>query len=262
MTFTVLVENTAPPSLTGEHGLSLLICHRGHTLLLDGGQSAAGADNAGRLGAALGQVELVVLSHGHYDHADGLPPLLEKVPADVPVYLRPQALAPHYHGDDPAGRYIGVSPQAAEVLRPRARWVEGVTALYPGGWLVPGGVDHQQSLVLDTGGGLVVFNSCCHGGAGFLLREIRETFPSRPLLALVGGLHLMGAGGAATLGVSPGIVKNLGKWLFDELGVGRLYTGHCTGAPTLALLEEGYPRRVTRLTTGMTVTLEEKEEEA
>lgn len=256
MTVTVLVENSAPPGLAGEHGLSFFIEYRGHRLLLDGGSTGLAAGNARSLGVDVGAVELAVLSHGHYDHGDGLPALLAGV--DAPLYLRPQALLPHYHGDDPAGRYIGLSREAKAALEPKLRPVEEALQPLDGVWLIPDSrVEHQQSLVLETGEGLVIFNSCCHGGAGFIVRDVLERFPGKRAAALVGGLHLMGAAGPGSLGVSPGIVKNLGKWLFEELGVGRLYTGHCTGAPALALLRESWPGRVETLTTGLTLTFDE-----
>ena len=70
MKVTVLVENTAPQdsALTPEHGLSLYIQYREHRILLDAGASQAFAHNAQALGIDLKQVDLAVLSHGHYDH--------------------------------------------------------------------------------------------------------------------------------------------------------------------------------------------------
>jgi 7,8-dihydropterin-6-yl-methyl-4-(beta-D-ribofuranosyl)aminobenzene 5'-phosphate synthase len=71
------------PVLSGQsicrahHGLSLLLtAHVGgstRTVLFDAGpEGATFVRNAGILGVNLGQVEAVVLSHGHWDHAGGL----------------------------------------------------------------------------------------------------------------------------------------------------------------------------------------------
>ena len=246
MKLTILMENSAREGLACEHGLSVYINYNGHDILLDAGQSAGFLDNAAALGVDITQAEFAVLSHGHYDHGDGLSAFLRRNAA-APVYLRPKALAPQFlDGED-----VGLSAEALAALGPRHRAVEDVTQVLPGVWLVPDRVDHEQSLVLEGEEGLVVLNSCCHAGAGYILRDLKEAFPKKPLRALVGGLHLMGHGGPATLGVAPGIVKNLGKWLFEELGLMGLYTGHCTGAPAFALLKEAYPQKVYPLASGL-----------
>ncbi len=49
---------------------------------------------------------------------------------------------------------------------------------------------HEQSLVFNTGEGLVIFNRCCHGGAANVINEVADTFPDKKVLALVDGFHL------------------------------------------------------------------------
>ena len=69
---TVLIDNLAEAPLVGEWGLSILIDVDDRRLLLDTGASGLFAQNAERLGLDLGSVDTGVLSHAHYDHADGL----------------------------------------------------------------------------------------------------------------------------------------------------------------------------------------------
>ena len=109
MKVTVLVENTAPQdsALTPEHGLSLYIQYREHHILLDAGSSQAFARNAQALGINLSQVDLAVLSHGHYDHADGLRYFLEENPT-CKVYARPQAGGPYFSTSTGSPRFIGI----------------------------------------------------------------------------------------------------------------------------------------------------------
>lgn len=253
MKLTVLMENTAPDALLREHGLSVYINYNNTPILLDGGSSGKFLENAKSLGVDITSIQLAALSHGHYDHGDGLAAFLRANPS-AEVWLRPAALADHWSDNGGTHHYIGLSEEVKDLLAGRSRLADGPTRLLPGVWLVPDQVDHEQSLVLEGEDGLVILNSCCHAGAGYIVRGVKEQFPGKSVQALMGGLHLMGKN-THCLGVAPGIVKNLGKWLFEELEVGTLYTGHCTGDPAFELLKEAYPDRVARLTTGLTLEL-------
>ncbi len=250
MNITVLIENTAPQGLIREHGLSFYLEYRGGRYLLDAGESGALLRNAADLGIDLSTVDKAVLSHGHYDHADGLSAFFA-INVTAPVYARPHAADPQYHNE----RYIGVKHGLFQRHRDRFDLADGPRDLAPGLHLIPDGVDHEQSLVAETVGGLVILNSCCHAGAGVIVKDIMARFPGHPVRALLGGFHLMGAGGPKSLGVAPGIVTNLARWLTEELGVQDVYTGHCTGVPAFALLKEAAGARIHALTTGLTVEL-------
>lgn len=50
---------------------------------------------------------------------------------------------------------------------------------------------HEQSLVLDTKEGLVIFNSCSHGGADVIIREAEAAFPGKQIYGLIGGFHFV-----------------------------------------------------------------------
>ena len=68
---TFLVDNNAGAKCPGEHGLSILIkCDT--NFLFDAGQSNMLMENAKILGLDLDQIDTAVLSHGHYDHGNGL----------------------------------------------------------------------------------------------------------------------------------------------------------------------------------------------
>lgn len=250
MTITVLMENRSPDSLLHEHGLSLHIGYRGRSYLLDGGSSGRFVQNAASLGIDLAGVDAAALSHGHFDHADGLIAFCE-VNSRAKLYARPAVRAPQYA----SGAFIGVDPALFERFGNRFAFAEGPRELAPGLHLVPDTVAHEQSLVAETPQGLVVMNSCCHAGAGYIVTDILARFPGQRVYALLGGFHLMGSGGVKTLGAAPGIVKNLAHWLADELGVERIYTGHCTGAPAFSLLKEELGDKLESLQTGNQIEL-------
>lgn len=133
MKVTVLVENTAPQDsgLTPEHGLSLYIQYREHNILLDAGCSQAFAQNAKALGVDLKQVDLAVLSHGHFDHADGLRYFLEENPT-CKVYARPQAGGPYFSTSTGSPRFIGIHRDIWEGHPDRFDCGEGVRQPVPG----------------------------------------------------------------------------------------------------------------------------------
>lgn len=245
MKITVLMENRSPDGLLHEHGLSLHIAYRGGSYLLDGGASGRFVKNAESLGIDLTGVEAAALSHGHWDHADGLTAFCE-INSRAKIYARPAVREPQYS----AGESIGVDPSLFERFGDHFDLCDGPRELAPGLHLIPDAVEHEQSLVAETGQGLVVMNSCCHAGAGHIVKDILARFPGQRVYAILGGFHLMGRAGVESLGVSPGIVRNLAHWLSDELGVARIYTGHCTGAPAFSILKEELGERVDYLQTG------------
>ena len=280
MKFTVLMENTAPEGscLASEHGLSLYLEHRGHRLLLDAGSSGKFADNAAALGIDLSQVELAVLSHGHYDHADGLRRFFAVNPT-AGVYARPQAGGPYFSTSQGEPRFIGVHRDIWEGQRGRFLTPEGLTEILEGAWLVPETVhggpfasretallrktgpdqfvpddfSHEQSLVLEGARGLVVFNSCSHGGIVNIVQGVTEQL-GKPVYAVVGGLHMFSPKAPSGMNCTPDYARSVADAL-QEQGVERVYTGHCTGEAAFAVLKERLGDRLEALTGGLTVEL-------
>lgn len=279
MRVTVLMENTAPQGLACEHGLALHIEYAGRRYLLDAGGSERLVENAEKLGVRLEQVDVAVLSHGHYDHSGGFGAFFDRN-GSAPLYLRQEAMEPCYAGENGARHYIGVPPSLS--ARPdRLSYVTGRTELSLGVWLLPHTTPdlgrrgarahmyretgsglcpddfaHEQSLVFLTSEGLAVFSSCSHAGADTVAEEAMAAFPGRPVRAFFGGFHLMGLAGVSTLGVKPERVEALGRKLLS-LGVQEVFTGHCTGAPAFALLQPVLGERLHYLATGMAVTLKD-----
>lgn len=110
---------------------------------------------------------------------------------------------------------------------------------------------HEQSVVFETGNGLVLCNSCSHGGIVNIVKEAQRALQQK-VYAVIGGFHLKGPGGVDSMAVSPEEVKEIGRQLV-ELGVKRIYTGHCTGQPALSILQKCFPEEVRGLHTGMQI---------
>jgi 7,8-dihydropterin-6-yl-methyl-4-(beta-D-ribofuranosyl)aminobenzene 5'-phosphate synthase len=114
--------------------------------------------------------------------------------------------------------------------------------------------EHEQSLVFETGDGLVILNSCSHGGIDNIVEEVSKTFGGREVAAVFGGFHLMGFRGTNSMSGKPEDIKGLAKRLI-ALNVKDVYTGHCTGDPAFKLLKEELGERLHYFCTGTSVEL-------
>jgi Metal-dependent hydrolases of the beta-lactamase superfamily II len=86
-TITILSDNQAGKNFESEHGLSWLVEASG-MVLLDTGASDLFIRNAQRLNIDLSKVDNIVLSHGHWDHGNGLTFLENKTVTCHPEVFR------------------------------------------------------------------------------------------------------------------------------------------------------------------------------
>ncbi|MCD7824604.1 MAG: MBL fold metallo-hydrolase [Clostridiaceae bacterium] len=270
---TVLIENTSDGVLACEHGLSLFIEYAGKQILLDAGSTDAFYENAEALGVSLAGLDAYVLSHGHYDHSGGFEKLFCCVPA-AKVYARKEALDVYLSA---AGGMHEISvPQKVASDRDRFLLADGIREILPGIILVPHstkGLDqigekcslykrqddqivpddfaHEQSLVIDTSNGLVIFNSCSHAGAANIIREAKDACGKKRIYAYVGGLHMKGKkDGKEICAFSDEEIDSLCD-IFRQEGIEKIYTGHCTGTPGFEKLQSRLGNRIHRLSTGL-----------
>lgn len=249
MQIKILIENEGTSPFIGEHGLAMYIRHNDTEILLDAGMTGDFLQNCALLDCPVETVKIAALSHGHFDHADGFPALFRRN-EKIKVYARPAVMEPQYAVD---GRYIGLCDSLLNEYADRFILSDECRAIAPGLWLVPDDVDHEQSLVAETEDGLVVMNCCCHAGPDKIVADILARFPGQKVRALVGGLHQMGPGGVTTLGPEPDAVRALARRLTGALGVDGVYTGHCTGGPAFALLQEAAPGKIHAIHPGDTL---------
>ena len=110
---------------------------------------------------------------------------------------------------------------------------------------------HEQSLVLEGERGLVVLNSCSHGGIVNIVRSVLDQFPGKRVVAVVGGFHMFGTGESGMNCIQAYVFQVAGA--LRELGVEQLYTGHCTGEPAFALLQNCFGPQCSALSTGQSL---------
>lgn len=109
MKIRALIENTAiSDEIESIHGLSLYIEALGHKILFDAGPNDLFLKNAKKLGVKIEDVDFMILSHGHYDHGDGIPAFLQ-ANRKARVHVQKGAFDEYYAHDPDKIRYIGIS---------------------------------------------------------------------------------------------------------------------------------------------------------
>jgi 7,8-dihydropterin-6-yl-methyl-4-(beta-D-ribofuranosyl)aminobenzene 5'-phosphate synthase len=260
------------------HGLSCLItAQRGgvrHAVLFDSGpEDYAFERNTTRLGADLGAVESIVLSHGHWDHSGAMFVALNAIRArngnrDVPYYAHPGMFRSRAMRLANGGvRLMDDVPSIADLTAQGARVVSTtepqlflddmfhvsgeIPRVTPFERGLPGqvrrtadGTDWEpDELILDerwlavhvAGKGLVVFSACSHAGIVNVLTHARASFPDVPIHAVFGGLHLSGPNEQ----IIPQTVAAMKPFAPALIGA-----GHCTGWRALAALAEAFGDKV------------------
>lgn len=285
--------NNAEKNLEGEHGLSVYIEYGNEKILLDSGTTDLYLKNAQQLGVSLEEINMAVLSHAHYDHSGGFESFFA-VNDNAGLYMQKSCKENCFripgkmkaHGDIDVSdltpqllKYIGIPLGLLKKNSHRICYVDGDRNILPGIWLIAhhtvglwekgkkagmcrmeeqsfiyDDFSHEQSLVAETQNGLVIFNSCCHGGPDAIITEVldRPCFKGKTVYALFGGFHLKDLPDSKE---GDAFVENLAKKLLDS-GVRHFYTGHCTGEKAFSQLADILGDRLHYFKTGDLVEIQ------
>jgi 7,8-dihydropterin-6-yl-methyl-4-(beta-D-ribofuranosyl)aminobenzene 5'-phosphate synthase len=252
------------------HGLSCLITVRAggtaRTLLFDTGpEDRTFEQNVSRLGAELGSVEAIVLSHGHFDHGgamlralqlirdrsgggevdyyahpdmfrtramklpDGSMRLMENVPCPDTLTAYGARVITTREPQLPLDGMFYVSGEIPRVT-PFERGLPGQyrKTLDGNGWELDELIMDERFIAVNVARkGLVVFTACSHAGVINVLQHARACFPDAPLYAVLGGLHLSGSNERI-------IAETVGA--LCSFGLGVIAAGHCTGWRAISAL--------------------------
>lgn len=257
---TTVVENTLETSvfpLIGEHGLAFFIESQDRKILFDTGQGQALVHNANLLGINLQQVDTVVLSHGHFDHAGGLKKLTA-INSDFQLIAHQRCFEPKYFGIDGTYHSIGATQEGQDLETRDVRRVfsDQPQEISPGIWTtgeiplvtdfevvepvfftgetgaeVPDTLPDDQAMFLTTDQGIVVVLGCAHRGVINTLNQVLNITGTDKIHAVLGGMHLLSADDKKM----ENIVKQLRKF-----GVEKLIVGHCTGFCAMTALRNAF----------------------
>lgn len=269
MIIKTLVDNVSTSDdLRSEHGLSLYIETKQHKLLFDTGASALFAENARKMQIDLEKIDIVVISHGHYDHGGGLKAFLE-INHNAKIYFNKMAFGDYYSNrPDGEKKYIGID----KTLLPNERfvYVEGQLVIdeelelfsdINGTRLNPSGnrdlfmkdgesfkedeFSHEQNLIIRENENVVLVAGCAHHGIINILEHFHKDKNSQPS-HVIGGFHLHSR--SADKYENPSVVAEIGSYL---LSTGAMYyTCHCTGIKAYEWLKSMMGDHVNYLSTG------------
>ena len=263
-----LIENTeGAAGCLCEHGLSFYIETGGHKILADTGASGAFLMNAETLGIDLDQVDTVIISHGHYDHAGGLLAFAERNPK-ARIWINGLAGEQYYHKNDAMERYIGMDPRIKAL--PQVEWVEGDREIDQGIFLFGRALGrrlwpvktetgfrqddflHEQYLVLEERGKRVMISGCAHNGILNILDRYREIYGEDPDV-VISGFHMSRKSRYSQ--ADHALVRDTAREL-QKLHT-RFFTGHCTGELPYRILKEIMGPQISYVHSGQEISLED-----
>ena len=252
-----------------EHGLSFYIESPDGKFLLDTGSSPEILEhNLKKAGKDLRDLNMLFLSHGHYDHSGALEWALSQIKQPV-VAGDPQVFDPKFGlntdtGETrPNGSYLSKEEvQTRAELRLTSEPFEAAAGVIFSGriphvtdfekvpdyfvqktdsGLVHDPIRDDRSLILDHPRGLILVCGCCHSGLVNTMIYARNLM-QKPLYAVLGGIHLIGA--------DPERITKTTAALRDEFRPEQMYFNHCTGEKAYIFLKNEFGDKVQPCHTG------------
>jgi len=260
----ILSENRDNCQFKGEGGLSVWVQAFNKQFLLDTGYSNLFMKNAELLNLDLSKIDLVVLTHGHSDHSNGI----KYLEGQKTIILHPQSFKDRWSVRKK--EYAGF-PMTKEELKHKHILLETKEPyeFYPNCYFVgeiPMIVDFEQSgnfattldesfteidkteddsaIVITTKKGLFIMTGCGHRGVCNTIERAKEITGISKVYAVFGGFHL----------------RNLEKQkekidltieYFKQNKIKELYLGHCVTDEVINYIESKLKNtKIIRLSAG------------
>lgn len=256
MKVSILTENIAGGKFLAEHGLSYLIELDGEQILFDTGHSDVFLKNAKLLGINIhNNVNKVVLSHGHWDHGDGLRFIKNKT-----LITHPNTFVSRFRKTDHSPVGLSISKQQIKkqfILKeskkpvqitqnllflgeiPRLNNFESQTTPFE---LEDGSNDFildDSALVAIKDNSLIIITGCSHSGICNICEHAKKVTGISKIKAVLGGFHLK----------LPNKQTQLTIEYFKKNAVETLLPSHCTDLPALSLFYKEF--KIPQVKTGM-----------
>ena len=234
MKLSVLSEAQALKGFDSEHGLSFFLDVDGKKILFDTGASGIFRNNALKLGIDLNEVDAIVLSHGHWDHGNGLQHISGKTlichPAcfqkryrkaggeNIGLVLSKKEIEKRFQLQTSAEPFqitehlwfLGEIPRLINFERRETNYIleDGSPDLIP----------DDSGLACLTDRGLVVISGCAHSGICNMTEHAKEISGVNRVVNVIGGFHLRSLNDQT---------RNTVRW-FRDAGISGVQASHCT----------------------------------
>ncbi|MCB2290914.1 MBL fold metallo-hydrolase [Clostridium sp. CS001] len=254
------------------HGLSLYIETSNHKILFDTGTDGTFAYNACKLGVKVEEIDIVVISHGHYDHGGGLETFL-KLNSKAKIYIGQGAFDNHLIKLLGIFKYnIGLKKEL--ISSKRLVFIDEIMKIdeelilfgnIKGNKMLPKGNDkllkqysdksvgkddfeHEINLLIKENDKYNLFCGCAHKGIVNIIEKTKDII-NYDLNTVIGGFHLM------RMDVKDSNSKdylNELSAILNNANVGKYYTCHCTGEQSYNYLSQKMSN-LSELKTGMVI---------
>lgn len=268
----VLVENTAVSSeYKSKHGLCLYIQTAKHKILFDLGPNGLFLENARKMGVNIAEIDTVVISHGHIDHAGALSLFLQNNSL-AKIYVRKSAFDKHY--TKVLGLPFGVGLDRSLMNNERIVFTDSIEIIDEeltlfsdvqsseltsrsnrallakiNGKKQTDNFTHEQNLLIADGDKAVLFAGCAHAGIVNIKARARQLTNGK--LTVIGGFHLYNP--ISKKHESKELVEKIAERLDD--GATSYFTCHCTGHWAYDVLKEKLKENLKRLSTGAQIEI-------
>ena len=185
-----------------------------------------------KLGIDPESIDIVFLSHSHYDHTGGLSEFLIKN-SNVTIYY-PQSFQINL---------IDEMKKRGASLIPVSVFREIRTNIFSLGEL--DGAIPEQSLAIRTSKGIVVITGCAHPGIINILETAKKSFPGEPIFLAMGGFHLHN---------QTDIKSIINK--MNEMSVLKAAPCHCSGDKARQLFKDAFEENYIEIGTGQVIKID------
>lgn len=236
VTFTIAYNNIPyRKDLKTSWGMSCYIEGLEKNILFDtGGDGEILLYNMKKLGIDPKRIDVIVLSHIHADHIQGVWEIL-KIKPGILVYI------PSSFPQDLKDRLKSSGAKVIEIKEP-LKICKGVWSTGEMGEFIK-----EQSLIIDTPKGIIVLTGCAHPGIVSIVDKAERMLRRDRAYLALGGFHLMAYSNEEIKRIINGLKK---------LNVEKVGPSHCTGGEAIELFRRAWGDNFIDMGCGREITIQ------